>query len=183
MPFSTPPFAPISLRPARGLLTLWRLYCVGIALLSAVVLLFPFSLSVSLGGGTIANSAFPAVAVHFSRLPLTPARLFFAGLWLLFLACVYAFYLPRLFRRQVYSLSPQSAEVRGGLLFPYQRVFPLQGLQYFARVSHPLQRWLGISTLILVAAGGKIVMSGIDNTKSIEIAALLSHPPNGISDA
>ena len=165
-------FTPVTLRPQKGLLTLWRLYTAGAAL-SALVIFCPFSLSISLSADQFSWQALPAVAVSVVRLSPTPLRLLVGGLWLLALAGLAAFYWPALFRRQSYLLGQNAAEASGGLLLRYHRVLPWNGVQYLSVASGPLHRCLGISSLVLVAAGGRMVISGLKTTECIELLSQL----------
>ena len=77
-----------------------------------------------------------------------------------FLGC-YLFYLPARLRGFSLTLGEDSLVVRSGVVNIATRTVPLGSVQFVRVKGSPLHKWLGICTIEVVSAGGRVSMPGV----------------------
>jgi len=89
------------------------------------------------------------------------------GVGFLFL---YLFYLPA--KRRGFSLEfcVDKLVLSAGVFSSVQRTIPFESIQYVRVRSSPIHRWLRLSTLVAVCAGGRIRMPGLGDGQAQRLA-------------
>jgi membrane protein YdbS with pleckstrin-like domain len=130
--------------PHPALLTIWRIVAAGVMVVPAFVI---------------------QVLFRFGSM----AWIVGAGVWLVVFLLLYLAYLPLLFRRLSYAVEETRIVRRSGLLFRSVRSFPLAGIQYSTLVQNPIDRVFNLASIILVVAGGRMILPGLreDDAKKL----------------
>ncbi len=135
---------PIPQHCSKRLLTLWRLYCVFILL---------------------SVSAFGIFAAVFSDIfILIPLAVSVSSITVYQLV-----YLPILWRSRTYTRNRGILRIEKGYIFKKTTIVPRSQLQFISVRRLPLERLLGLSTLIFHTTGGNIHLPGLEQ----DTAALL----------
>jgi membrane protein YdbS with pleckstrin-like domain len=100
-----------------------------------------------------------------------------AGVWLAVFLLVFLVYLPLLFRRLSFVLQEKRITRRGGLIFHAIRSFPVAGVQYVTLVRNPLERMFRLTSVVLVVAGGRMLLPGLSEKDAKALADQLGERP------
>ena len=93
--------------------------------------------------------------------PLSPLWWAATGFWaVVFLFC-FLIYLPIRQRAIFLVMNGESLILSEGVFSVIERTVPLENIQYIRVRSTPIHRWLGLSTLVVVSAGGRLEMPGL----------------------
>ncbi|MDR2909160.1 MAG: PH domain-containing protein [Oscillospiraceae bacterium] len=126
----------VTLTPQPRILTVWRASLVGAAFVPAFLSSLIFS-------------------------PGEPGWWAASALWLtLFLLC-YLWYLPSRFKRLSLAVEEDRFIQTGGVFLRISRTAPFGSVQFLRLSSSPIHRYFGLSSLIIVAPGGRILMPGL----------------------
>ena len=82
-----------------------------------------------------------------------------------FLGC-YLFYLSARRRALSLTLDKENLVHRSGVLGTAVRTVPFASVQFVRVRTSPLHKWLGLCTLEVVCAGGRIVMPGLSESEA-----------------
>lgn len=93
--------------------------------------------------------------------PLSPLWWAATCLWAgVFLFC-FLVYLPIRQRAIFLVMNNESLILSEGVFSVVERCVPLANIQYIRVRSTPVHKWMGLSTLIVVSAGGRLEMPGL----------------------
>ena len=84
------------------------------------------------------------------------------GVWAGFFFFCYLFYLPAKQRRFSLGVRADRLALRAGVFFRIERTVPFESVQFIRIRSSFLHKRLGLATLIVVCAGGRMVMPGLE---------------------
>jgi len=87
----------------------------------------------------------------------------------------YLFYLPAKQRRLCLELSEEKLVLRTGVFSNIRKTAPLARIQYVKIRSSPLHKWFGISTLVIVCAGGRITVPGLCESQTQTLVTSIFH--------
>jgi len=93
--------------------------------------------------------------------------------WLAFFFAGYLWYLPARFHKLSYRLDGDKLVVRHGVLVNHIDYLPLHSIQFTSSYTNPLSGAFGLSTLIVTAAGGRLVLPGLISNTAQNLAATL----------
>lgn len=136
-------------KPRRELLLIWRLYLILCALIPAFLL-----------------SLFCAM---FGTL-----WLILTAAWLVIFLTLFSFYFPLAFRNRAFSVGKDHITAYGGVVYRYSHSLPIANLQYLTLMSSPLERLFHICSLVVVAPGGRMVISGLRRVDGKNLVAILT---------
>lgn len=81
--------------------------------------------------------------------------------WLLIFFAVDLVYFPARLRRLSLTITPSHIILTDGVFFPLTRTLPLANIQLTTVYRGPFQRLFGLSTLMVTAAGGRLIFPGL----------------------
>ncbi len=137
-------YCPLPQRCSKRLLTLWRLYAVFILMLvSAVGIL-----------GAVYSDVFILVPLAVSVSSITIYQLV---------------YLPVLWSCRTYTRNRGILRIEKGFILKRTTVVPRSQLQFISIRRLPLERILGISTLIFHTTGGNVYLPGLENDTAAQL--------------
>lgn len=102
------------------------------------------------------------------RLPIISrfgARLFTVA-WCAILLFFLSVYFPLRRRRIRYRIDEDGITVFSGVCFVTRRRMPLSAVRYFTVLRGPLERAFGLTSLLICAAGGRLLLEGIPTDKA-----------------
>ncbi len=135
---------PISQHTSKRLLLLWQIYTVAILVaLLAVGISAAFLTSVAV-----------LIPLAVSAVSLTVYQLV---------------YLPVLWDCRTYTRSRGILTLEKGCIFKRTTVIPRSQLRYISVSRHPLERMLGLSTLVFHTTGGSVRLSGLNVDDAIQL--------------
>ena len=87
----------------------------------------------------------------------------------------YLFYLPVKQRRLSLELSEDKLVLRAGVFSDIQRTAPIARIQYIQVRSSLIHKWFGLSTLVVVCAGGRITVPGLGESQVQTLITSIFH--------
>lgn len=135
-------------KPQPAILTIWRIALIFITLVPA------FLTSLILRIGSVAWT----VAT---------------GLWIFAFLAAYLVYLPIRYKKLAYGISGDNIVLVSGTFYTRVCSIPIAGIQFTALVQSWLDRFFGLSTLVINAAGGRISIPGLKTQDAKALADLL----------
>ena len=97
---------------------------------------------------------------HFPMIPRFATQLFTVA-WCAALVFFLTIYFPLRRRRLRYRIDEDGITVITGVWFIAQRRIPLSAVRYFTLLSGPLERALGLTSLLIRATGSHLFIEGI----------------------
>lgn len=137
-------FYPISQHTSKRLLLLWQIYT-----LAVLIILLALGLL----------SAYLTSAVLLIPLAVSATSLMVYQL----------VYLPVLWDCRTYTRSRGILTIEKGCIFKRTTVIPRSQLRYISVNRHPLERMLGLSTLIFHTTGGAVHLSGLSIDDALQL--------------
>lgn len=137
-------YCPIPQRCSKRLLTLWRLY-------SVFILLFVSALGIL---GAVFSDIFILIPLAVSVSSIMIYQLV---------------YLPVLWRCRTYTRNRGILRIEKGFIFKKITVVPRSQLQFISVRRMPLERILGLSTLIFHTTGGNIYLPGLEQDTAAQL--------------
>lgn len=125
-----------SMKPQPKILTIWRIVLTLCAVVPAFLnaILFP-----------------------------VPGRLWLwvSVVWIALYLAMYLVYLPLKYQKLTFSVSEERILLYSGVLYTYVRSIPLRNIQFTAITKTPFDHLFGLCSLVVTAAGGRIVLPGL----------------------
>ena len=87
----------------------------------------------------------------------------------------YLFYLPVKQRRLRLEILEDKLVLSAGVFSTIQRTAPIARIQYIQVRSSPIHKWFGLSTLVVVCAGGRITAPGLSESRVQELITSIFH--------
>jgi membrane protein YdbS with pleckstrin-like domain len=120
-----------------------------------------------------AAAFFAAVLISVLFTPGSASWIFaISVLSLLFLAA-YLFYLPLLFRRISFFIKNDKIIYSTGVLFRREIAVPVNAIQYTTVAQNAFAKSLGLSSLVITMAGGKLIIPGLNTSEAEKLAETL----------
>ena len=79
---------------------------------------------------------------------------------------MYFLYYPAKYRRLTYTINHNGICVKSGVIYRYERYMELDRVQYLNLVADPLQRIMGLSGVLILAAGSKIYIPCLEKDEA-----------------
>lgn len=95
------------------------------------------------------------------------------AVWLLLFLGGYLFYLPLRYSKLSYSLTKDKIILFSGVIYTRQRAIPLRNIQFTSLKQNFLERIFGLCTLVVTAAGGHLVISGLYDDDAKKLGEIL----------
>jgi len=99
---------------------------------------------------------------------------FAAIIWAAVFLAIFCVYLPALYDAKAFSISKDKIVSNGGVFYKYAHSLPIPRIQYVSLITGPAQRVLGVCTVVVVAPGGKMLLSGLDKSDGESLVKLLT---------
>lgn len=135
--------------PEKELLAIWRAYLTSCALITAFIFSVVFRV-------------------------MSVAWLIAAAAWFCCFVFFYAAYLPLLLKRKRYRVERERITAFGGYAYRYSNTIPVRNIQYVSLVAGPFERMLGICSVVIVAAGGRMVIQGLSKADGENLMFVIS---------
>ena len=87
---------------------------------------------------------------------------------------LFSLYLPALFRRKTFRLEEDRLSATGGFLLRTERILPVSAIRFISVSTLPLGRFFGICNVLVLAAGGRMLLQGLSHPEGERLAAELS---------
>lgn len=118
-------------------------------------------------------AAVPAFLISlFLRTGSTAWTFTMCGLGLFYLA-VYLFYFPALYKKMTFSVSEERIVYATGVFYTRVLTAPVSQIQFTAVSRSPIARFFGLASVIVIFAGGRIMISGLKAEDANRLAELL----------
>lgn len=95
------------------------------------------------------------------------------ALWVSLFLTGYLFYLPIRYRKLAFVIAGNQMSVYSGVFYTREKSIPLDHIQFTVISRNPLERLFGLSTLVAVAAGGRVVLPGLRLQDATSLADIL----------
>lgn len=138
----------IPTKPQRSVLTIWRI------VLSLIMLAPAFLNSLFFGRNTLVWTLLTVV-------------------WVIVFLGFYLFYLPVRYRKLSFRVDKEKITLNSGILCTRVHAIPLQNIQFTSTLQSPFGRMFGVCTLIVTAAGGRMLIPGLREQDAQNLAAIL----------
>lgn len=96
------------------------------------------------------------------------------GAWIIAFIYFYAFYYPIKYHKMKYKVNDDIFCVNCGVIYTRQKYIYIKNIHYVILFSSPLERHFGVTTLIVVAAGGTIFLYSLNNDDAAKLRSTLS---------
>lgn len=93
--------------------------------------------------------------------------------WLLIFLALYLVYLPLRYRGMSFAVAGDKILVYNGVLYARVKSIPMGGIQFTTLWAGPLERMLGLCSLILSSAGGQAALPGLRRKDAEALVELL----------
>ncbi|MBQ4613189.1 MAG: PH domain-containing protein [Clostridia bacterium] len=113
---------------------------------------------------TVSVTCVPAtIGIWLTFIPSLPrwCAVSFNALWCALLLFLLTVYFPRRRKGLRYRVEQSGITVIGGVLTVTRRYIPLSAVRCVIALRGPLERAFGLSTLLVCAAGGRLLIEGI----------------------
>ena len=104
----------------------------------------------------------PAVVAAALFAPFSAPWWWINGSWIAVYLFGFVYYLPRFVSGYRYRLDERLLVMTCGVFYRFQYTMPLARVQYVLRSQWPTERLCGVATLVVHAAGGRIVLMHLD---------------------
>ena len=87
--------------------------------------------------------------------------------------CCYLFYLPARLRGLSLAINQENMVLSSGVFSSAKRTVPFESVQYMRVRSSLLHQRLGLATLIVVCAGGRLAMPGLSESEAETVVGVV----------
>ncbi|MDD2955066.1 MAG: PH domain-containing protein [Oscillospiraceae bacterium] len=101
----------------------------------------------------------------------------FAGILILAFLFFYSFYFPVKYKKLTYAVGRGILVVHGGVFYRTRRSISLANIQYLSSFETPLCRLLGVSGLLIHAAGGTLYLPALEKQTCALLSSALTPDP------
>lgn len=93
--------------------------------------------------------------------------------WVIAVVLIATVYHPLRYRRMRYAVNEDTIMTSQGLLFTTYRRMPLSAVRHVTAVRGPLERLTGITTLLISATGGHLLIEGVPAEEADKLTQIL----------